>query len=166
MPDLTPEEKQKIYAEEKARLEAQEKLKKEQQAKQSKNLGIGCLVIIIIGIILAVIFNTTSGPKSSGPREEITLNAAVRFTGTQFVISNNDSFDWKDVKIEINSGLIKGGYEYKTGLIEAKKTYTIGAALFAKSDGTRFNPFVIKPQNVTISATTPSGRAYYTGSWE
>lgn len=45
MPELTPEEKKKLYEEEKIRLEAQEKLAKEKKQKQQ---GTGCLIIILL----------------------------------------------------------------------------------------------------------------------
>lgn len=49
MPELTPEEKKRIYEEEKFRVEAKEKLAKEKKQKQQ---GIGCLVVI--GLIAVV----------------------------------------------------------------------------------------------------------------
>jgi len=166
MAELSPEEKQKIYLEEKERLQAQEKLKKEVQSKTNKQAGIGCLVVIAIIVIYSIISSTKSGSKSSTPSpQDIHLNASVSFTGTQFIIQNNDSFNWTGVKLEINSGLIRSGYSLNVALIEAAQTYTVGALQFAKSDGTRFNPFSMKPQGIFISASTPRGTGYYSGKW-
>jgi len=178
--ELTPEEKRRIYEEEKVRLEAQEKLRskfgeKATPAKSAKKKTSpatwGCLILIIIVVIVFIsIFNETSKESGSSapstPKEEIKLNAAVRFTGTQFVIQNNNDFAWTNVKLEINPGILKSGFTYKALRIEPNTTYTVGAMQFSKSDGTRFNPFSIKPKEIFISADTPKGRAYYSGGWE
>jgi len=169
MTELTPEEKRRIYDEEKARLEAQEKLKKEVDQKKSQKTAVGCLVVI--GIIVALwligkLSSNKSGSASAPPVQEVQLNAAVRFDGSQFILTNNDSFDWTNVKIEINGGIIRGGYVLNTDRVTAKNTYTVGAMQFAKSDGTRLNPFAVKPQSIFISAKTPKGTGHYSGSWK
>ena len=63
--ELTPEERQRIFAEEKARLEAQQELTKEKAAADAKakaaqtNKGrAGCLTVV--GLFLLLIFGTTS----------------------------------------------------------------------------------------------------------
>lgn len=68
MTELTEEEKRKIYEEEKARLEAQEKLKKAAAAKKNKNAGMGCLVLIGLIVILALlgVFNSGTNESQSG----------------------------------------------------------------------------------------------------
>jgi len=165
--ELSVEEKQKIQAEEKARLEAQQKVKQEQDAKNTKTGCIGCLSIIVIIVIISIFFGLFNGNKKESPvSETINLNASVRFTGTQFVIANNDNFDWSDCKFEVNSGLIKGGYIFEASLVKSKTVYTVGTLQFAKSDGTRLNPFLIKPQNLSISCETEKGHAFYFGEWE
>jgi hypothetical protein len=169
MAELTPEEKRRIYEEEKTRLEARESLKKVADQKKSKNAGIGCLVIIVIIGVIWIISNLSSdksGSSSAPSDQEVKLTADVTFTGTQFILTNNDSFNWTKVNIEINGGLLSGGYELNTDLITAKETYSVGAMQFAKSDGTRLNPFATKPQKVFITARTPRGTGYYSGSWK
>jgi hypothetical protein len=169
MAELTPEEKEKIYAEEKARLEAQEKVKKEADAKKSKT---GCIGIIALLVFIAVVMwicgffeSDTKSPTPSEPLY-VDINAAVRFTGTQFIITNNDSFDWKNVELEINPGLLSSGYTLRSDIMKAGQTYTVGALQFAKPDGTRFNPFTVKPQSIGISCATPRGDGYYSGKWK
>lgn len=168
MSALTPEERRKIYEEEKARAEAQEKIQKDKKAKQSKNVGVGCLTIIVIAAAIWII-GELSPKKTSAPSSESTfvhLNASAEFTGTQFVVKNNDSFNWTNVELELNEGLLKSGYKLTTPLMVAGQTYTVGALQFAKPDGTRFNPFQVKPQSITITCDTPKGKAIYTGSWK
>jgi hypothetical protein len=165
MPSLTPEEKNKIYEEEKERLDAQEIIKKD---KKNKQTGIGCLAIIIIALVIWVsgLFKSEKKPSALSAPAFVELKAEVRFTGTQFIITNKDTFDWTNVELEINSGLIKSGYKLKTPRIVAGQTYTVGALQFAKGDGTRFNPFAIKPQNISVSCATPRGQGFVTLTWQ
>ncbi len=169
MSELTPEEKKKIFEEEKARIEAQEKIKKRIDKKKTKPATIGCSVLIILVALVAIInlLKPPSEQESKAPPEPlyIDLNASVRFTGTQFIITNKDSFNWRNVELEINPGLLKSGYKLNAGLMSAGETYTVGAMQFAKPDGTRFNPLSIKPQSISISCDTPKGKGFYSGKW-
>ena len=75
---------------------------------------------------------------------------------------NRNSFAWTDVELAVNAGLLTRGYFYRASRVEAGKTYRIGAAQFAKSDGTRFNPLAVKPQSLTITCD----QGFWTGDWE
>ena len=90
------------------------------------------------------------------------MDAAIIFTGTQFIITNKNDYDWTNVKMEINSGIIRSGYVLRANRIAAGRTYTVGASQFAKSDGERFNPFSHKLMNVTI---TCDDWGFYYGEW-
>ena len=70
------------------------------------------------------------------PKPAPEIHPIVQFTGTQFIIKNDDSFDWSNVKLELNGGIFSGGYELKPAAIRRKTTYTVGALQFADSDGT------------------------------
>ncbi|UCG94449.1 MAG: hypothetical protein JSW13_01435 [Candidatus Aerophobus sp.] len=171
--ELSPEEKKIIYEEEKARLEAQEKAKKELKAKKTKQGWLGCLGLIAVIFIIALIGGLfTSGDKTkkssstSTSSSTIDLKASVKFDGTQFVISNNDNFDWTNVKLEVNSGLLRGGFVLKAQRMSAGEIYTVGAMQFAKGDGTRFNPFTTKAQKFSIWCDTPKGKGFWYGGWE
>ena len=80
------------------------------------------------------------------------LNASISFTGTQFVIKNNDSFDYNNAKLEINGKYALNGYNLTAG-----ETYTVGMLQFADDDGNRFN-MMIKPQKFTISCDVEGGK--------
>jgi hypothetical protein len=99
-------------------------------------------------------FTGSGSPDSSNTtpthERQQTFHVNVHYTGTQFVITNLDKFDCQNSTMEINGGLLKGGYSYDGYILEAGQEYTVGAAQFTKSDGTRFNPFAIKPQNISI----------------
>lgn len=68
--------------------------------------------------------------------------------------------------MEVNAGLLTGGYILKTGKMESWNTYTVGALQFAKSDGTRLNPFTTKPQKLTIWSDVPGGNGFWYGEWD
>jgi len=99
--------------------------------------------------------------------KSIFLDASVSYNGTQFIIENNDDFDWLNVKMEVNGTLLKSGFILRTERMEAGVLYTAGALQFAKNDGTKFNPFYYKPNNIDIYCQTPDGDdAFWSGSWE
>jgi len=128
---------------------------------------------VAFGICLFFAFGSTdsgeSGSGSSSSSESSTeyLKCSVKYTGTQFVITNNDSFDWSNVKLEINSSGLKSGYILQTSVIRAGQTYKVGAMQFAKKDGEKFNPFTHKALKFTVWCDTPRGKnGFYMGSWE
>jgi hypothetical protein len=123
--------------------------------------GIILLGLGIFGTCAICICNTPT-EKST----QVDLNASIRFDGSQFIIANNDSFDWSNVKFELNSEGLSSGFILEYPLIAAGKTYTVGSMQFAKPDGTRFNPFLMKPVKMVISCDTPDGkRGWYVGGW-
>jgi len=161
--------KNRIEKEERMRAEARVKAEKEIKEKEQKKQGVGCLIFLGVIIILAfIIFSGGDGEKEKETQPSIiNLNASVRFTGTQFIIENNDNFDWLNVKMEVNGSFLKSGFILETDRMEAGETYAVGALQFAKKDGTRFNPVTYKPQKFDISCDTPKGEnAFWTGSWE
>jgi hypothetical protein len=148
-----PYTKKNIYKE---KIRAEVRAERAKIEKEKKSLSpismIGYLVLLALGV---VIYSFLSNPSTPTKKEEtqssiIHLNASVSFTGTQFIIKNNDNYDWLNVKMEVNGGLFKGGFILKYDRVIAGETYTVGALQFAKGDGTRLNPFVIKPNSFDI----------------
>jgi len=109
------------------------------------------LASVLVLLILYGVFGSKSGDSIPS------LKASMSFTGTQFVITNLDSKPWTDVKLKINDE-----YTLNVDLIEAGKVYTVGAAQFSKEDGTRFNPFSMKPRKLSIIAK----EGMYFGEWK
>jgi len=168
--ELTPEERQKIFAEEKARLEAQQTIQREQeQIKKNKqkqtNLaaGLGCFGFIMFMIMLGAIGSLMSSKDQVEPKE-LKLNGITKFTGTQFVITNTDAYDWDNVSLYIDN--VIGGYKLTYHKIKSGETYSVGSAQFAKSDGTRYNPFTQKPKKLYIYADTPEGEGNCVFGWD
>lgn len=123
--------------------------KKATKAAIKMAIGFVCLVVLCSGIGLV----NRLVPKT----EYIELRANVTFDGTQFDISNLDEFDWTDVELNINSV----SYFHEVKSIPMGNTYSVGAMLFAKRDGTRFNPFNTKVQEIFFTANTPKGKGRY-----
>lgn len=124
--------------------------------------GLGCLAFIAIPVIAVLIIGAltaTSTPKGEQPEkiQKKDLIGAVNFDGAQFHITNQEDRDW-----EICNFILNSNYYYPTKTsdwypgqkiekIPAYQTVSIGAAQFTLKDGTRFNPFLIKPQGFSIS---------------
>ncbi len=138
--------------------------------------GCGCALVLLVGAIIvgAIVSQTDTGTPSgsrsapSKPKESpstVDLNATVSFNGTQFIIANGDSFDWTNVKLEINSKTFSSGYTLKTSVMKAGEVYTVGAMQFAKSDGEKFNPYTHKVLNLSVWCDTTKGKGFYYGTW-
>ncbi|HEV8238075.1 MAG TPA: hypothetical protein VGS57_01760 [Thermoanaerobaculia bacterium] len=106
-----------------------------------------------------------SNSSASQPAAPPDLKAHVNFTGTQFVITNNDTFTWTDCKLEVNPKTFSSGFTYHAGSLAAGSVYTVGVLQFANDDGQRFNPLQYKPTSFSIACNTPGGRAFYFGNW-
>jgi len=136
----------------------------------------GCLTafgVVFLIIVIAVIIGsigeegkkpteTKKAPVTEKAPEVEILKAEIRFDGSQFIIANDDSFDWTNVQFKLNEGIIKAGYRLNTDRIKAGHTYTVGALQFAKPDGTRFNPLTMKPQSMFIFCDQGS----WNGEWK
>lgn len=151
---------------EKTQAEKQEEVKKARDTR-AKKWVIGCLVIVTLIVVVgeitsSLIFDDNSEESSSAL---IDLKASVRFDGAQFIITNNGNFNWTNVKFEVNSGLLSGGYVLKASQMVAGETYTVGAMQFAKGDGERLNPFTHKVQNISIFCDTPKGNGFWVGEF-
>jgi len=160
--------REQIEQEEKIRAEARVKAEKEIKFKETNR---GCLIALGILVFFIIIglscTNGESNTVSDTTSSTIDLNASVSFTGEQFIITNADDFDWTNVKLEINSVGLKSGYIYEPQItMVAAEVYTVGALQFAKKDGTKFNPFTIKPLNFSIWCDTLKGKGFYYATWQ
>jgi hypothetical protein len=140
-----------------------------EKMSRSKTIIVSIVIVVIAVIIIGRMGGGGSDSGTQEKKEEstITLNASVNFTGTQFVITNNNDFDWTGVKLEVNSQGLRSGYVLKTARMSSGETYTVGAMQFTKKDGEKFNPGTYKPLNFSIWCDTPSGKnGHYYGGWE
>jgi hypothetical protein len=120
----------------------------------------GISIVVVVVIVIALITTCRS------PSRNVGLNAAVTFDDTQFVISNKDDFDWTNVKMEVNGGVVFPGFSYSIPSIAAEKTYTVFGNRFFKPDGLQFDPATTIIQRFTIACDTPKGRASWSATWK
>jgi hypothetical protein len=108
----------------------------------------GTHLLVILGALAVVALSLwMMGVGESANSPPAPLDASVRFSGTQFVITNDSAEALTSIVC-----LLNGDYEYKLDAIKAHDSASIGAMAFAKTDGTRFNPFATKPRNMVIEA--------------
>ena len=130
-------------------------------------------VAVVLIFISVVFFYGTSGRKrisgvdNTGRTSTVKLNAKVVYPGERFIISNNDSFDWKNVRLEIISETAEDRFSLNVPNILAGETYTAAAAEFLKDDGIRFNPYIMKPKKFWILCDTPTKEnGSYLAGWK
>ena len=129
-------------------------------------------IIVVLILLFVVFFYGTSGRKrididNSERISTVKLNAKVIYTGERFVISNNDSFDWKNVKLEIVSETAEDRFGLKIPDILAGETYSASVAEFLKDDAIRFNPYTMKLKKFWIMCDTPTTKnGSYLSGWE
>lgn len=158
---LTEEQKQKIQEEEAYRSEVRGELKPKKKGGFFSSLfkfTILIFVLLVLGstLMLNVARNQLSTGKTlySSPTPQAdtsNLNGNVNFDGTQFVITNYETKDWKSCYAKLN-----GNYYYPSANnifegVKAGEVVTVGVGTFVQKDGTRFNPYTIKPQNIALS---------------
>jgi len=130
-------------------------------------------VVVILILACAVFFYGTSGRKHisdigiSGRPSTVKLSAKVTFPGAQFIVSNNDSFDWKNVKLEIIPESIDERFRLSIPIILSGETYTADSVKFFSNDGVRFDPDKMKPRKFWILCDTPTvGSGSYQTDWK
>ena len=130
-------------------------------------------VIVVFILVVVVFFYGTSGRKrisdvdSTARSSTVKLSAKVIYPGARFIISNNDSFDWKNVKLETISETTEDCFSLRVPNILAGETYTAAAAEFLKDDGIRFNPYTMKPKKFWILCDTPTREnGSYLAEWK
>jgi hypothetical protein len=151
-----------------------EQLHQEEDRKIRKIRGpliLQALVVIIL--ICAALFFITSKRTYIFPRtpptedSSVRLNAKIIYTGAQFTISNNDSYDWSNVELQISSEAIGSDFNFRVPKISAGQSYTVHATKFAMKNGTNFDPYKMKPRRFRIRCESPNGEnGSYFAKWE
>jgi hypothetical protein len=124
----------------------------------------GWLLIILFapGFLMSLFSAGKSEPISEPTKQEEVkkenkqTQASVNFTGTQFIITNKNDFDWNRVEIIVNEK-----YRYEAGVMKSGSTYEIGAGQFTDKKNVRFNPFEIKPAEIRIYVKEPMSDDWY-----
>ncbi len=122
------------------------------------------LFIVIFVLFFIAVFPHSSGIKLYQSKNGILNNATVSlraeavFTGAQFIVLNNDSFDWKLVELQILADNIGSSFTLKVPSIPIGHKYTADATEFADGDGACFNPSAMKILRFRIWCETPTGK--------
>jgi hypothetical protein len=151
-----------------------EQLHLQEDRRSARKVHIPVALGVVVAVILTylVLFHGAPAKKPSPavhrPPESPTvhLNAKVTFAGARFVISNNDSFDWENVKLEITSAALGEPFGLNVPRIPAGETHTVDAAEFCSKDGTPFNSFSMKLRRFRIRCDTPDRQSgSYLAGW-
>lgn len=118
------------------------------------------LFLLAIFVMLAL----ASGDSSSTPASKtLDLNVKVTMTGGTVSITNNDTFDWTNVKFEMNSQGLKSGYVYRTSRVKAGQTVQVSMSNFTLGDGTRFNILTTKALNFSVWCDVGNDHGFWYG---
>ena len=140
-----------------------DQLCKQEEIKHISRVEIPLAVKIIVFIILVctVLFLGRSRFKPSltnvvsAQGSIVSLNAEVTLSGSHFIITNNDSFDWTNVELQILSDYIGNNFITVIPKISKGQKLSVRATEFTKKDGTSFNPYTMKSQGFRIRCDTP-----------
>lgn len=148
-------------------LHKQEDIKHISRVKRS--LAVKIIVFIILVCTVLFVGKSKIEPSLteaiSTQASTISLNAEVTLSGSHFIITNNDSFDWTNVELQIISDYIGNNFTAMIPKISAGQKLSVRATEFTKKDGTRFNPYMMKSQSFRIRCNTPTEEngSYYAG---
>lgn len=122
-------------------------------------------LLLILAFLVAFVVWVSSGDYEYTPSEPdlpstVDLNAAVRNTGTQILVTNNDAFAWTNCELELNDGFYQ-----EVARIGPGEQVAGGLMAFTRRDGERFQPAQYAVQTVAIDCDTPSGDGWYYGSF-
>jgi hypothetical protein len=89
------------------------------------------------------------------------INAKIVQVGSEFIIQNNDAFDWTNCKIDVNSGNFGGGgYKLAVQAIRPGESKIIDTSNMANDSGERFNPVTHIVQKIVVTCETPNGTQF------
>ncbi len=153
-----------LSKEDKARIREEERFRaKERKAAESRDQGIGCLIMIgVLVVIFGIVWLSSpdrsqeAGPKKK-PSEIVRLHASGKLSSEQLVLTNDDDFAWLDVRLHLNYRFFRSNYIKHLPRLGPGETISIGLREFLKGDGARFNPYTHEVREVFIMAKTPGG---------
>jgi hypothetical protein len=97
-----------------------------------------------------------SGSSTTKPS---TLPASARASGVEIQITNEDTDDWENVEIHVNTDSIgMGGYEGHVNSLDRGETATFPLVTLTDRQGRRFQPLAQAPIRIRIDATTRRAR--------
>ncbi len=136
------EEEEKKLEEEKYRQDIKKNLKKTPWWKPKGTLTWLVLIFIVVSIIFGTLMSS-SNDKTTTITDTTNLEGNVTFNDFKFNVTNSEDKDWNYCHFTLNKDFHypSNSFNDKVGPIKAGETVTIPSGQFAKSDGTRFDPF-------------------------
>jgi hypothetical protein len=130
--------------------------------------GRGPLLAIVLTIALAGIAVLFTRPSDRSERSSVKLTATATFGGTEFEVTNLDTFDWTDCELKTGptSVMLSLGFRYRMARVQARQTYQLPSGWFVDSNGNRFNPVAQRPKELWIFCDTPGGRGAWAAEWK
>jgi hypothetical protein len=117
--DLTPPERQRIYAEEKARLEAQARLKTEANQSKTNGIGIGCAVLLGVVLLLGTISQFFPDKTPSAPTDFDAYIYSKKFVERQLKAPSTAKFcDYDEASVSTADGSF-----VVTGWVDAQNSF-------------------------------------------
>ena len=122
-------------------------------------------ILLLFGVIpaLTVGNNPNSTNTNTSTKTTHDLQGNIRIDNNQLVITNSETADWTSCKIKLNG---KYNYPSKTtdwapsariDKIKSAETSTINLSEFTLNDGSRFNIYSTKAQDVSIDCDNGFG---------
>jgi len=148
-----------------------DQLQRQESMRTARSHAVLALVVLAI-LVSIVLFQVIPGASRThrvdvapqGPT--VRLNANVIIAGARCAVSNNDSFDWENVRLEIVSATIENNFGLRVPKISAGQTHTANLGEFATEKGVLFNPLTAKPLRFWIRCDTPDRQTgSYLASW-
>jgi len=132
------------------------------------------LMLVVLAILVSIVLFQAIPGATRGRRVEIApkgptvrLNARVTVAAGRCAVSNSDSFDWNDVRLEIVSTVGENNFRLRVPRIAAGQTHTANLAEFATEKGVLFDPLTTKPRRFRIRCDTPDRQTgSYLASWD
>lgn len=124
-------------------------------------MGIAALTWVVI--LFVTLTSETDQQKADKAKKE--LSAFVSWGAGQIEISNLNSFDWVNVQLAVNGGILKGGFGLRFGTMKSGMTYTIASQKFTRTDGVGLHT-TLAVRSFEIQCDLPEGKSgWHKTSW-
>ena len=148
-------------------LHKQEDIKHNSRSKSSFAVKIFVFIILVFTVLFVSKSKIKPSLTEAVPTQgsTILLNAEVTLSGSHFIITNNDSFDWINVELQIISDYVGNDFVTMIPKISAGRKLSVRAAEFTQKDGVCFDPYTMKSQSFRIrcNTSTKENGTYYAG---
>jgi hypothetical protein len=93
----------------------------------------------------------------------VELHPAVAVYPPAMRLTNQDSFEWKDVRLVLDAPAAEAGYTFRLAHVPAGAQVEFALESFTAPDGRPFDPRTTKAFFLALQAETPQGRGVWSG---